>query len=191
MCQRVPLTPVQLTSGIFNDVLASLRESHSNGGAVLAAFRISSDDCFDWYASRNRLLEDSILVSLLSRPEVRLALPELMIPSEADLIVNPPPCPIGAQVFSMESPFLFDGRLAQCLHSGGAYWHKRGDGKEEKQLALRFCEAAFDLRFSEIQFYVSYNAWTRWFYNVAWDWTSILFDRNLRTLWILAVTDTD
>jgi len=37
----------------------------------------------------------------------------------------------------------------------------------------------------------SYDTWTRWFHGIAWDWTSVLFDRRFRNLWILAVTDTD
>jgi hypothetical protein len=192
MCRRVQLTPVTLAAPIFGDVLIRLRESHRKGGALLSAFQISPDAGFDWFASRNRLLEQDILASLLWRSEIRQALPELMIPISSEQDAAFQSCVAGdGNGFKMESPFLFDGHLAQSLHTGGAYWKQQGDGKAERQLALSFCEAAFNSRFAEVLSYVSYDMWTRWFHGIAWDWTSVLFDLRLRNLWILAVTDTD
>ena len=192
MCRRVQLTPMRLAAAIFDQVLSRLRESHSNGGAFLTAFHVSTNDVFDWFASRNRLLEHGILGSILSRSEIRQGLPELMIPAEWENNASAPACPAAdASGFKMESPFHFDGHLAQTLYSGGAYGQQRGDGRAEKQMALDFCESAFGLRFSEMLHYVNYEAWTDWFHGIAWDSTAVLFDRRQRNLWILAITDTD
>jgi len=164
----------------------------SEGGAYLVSFQVSPDDAFDWFASRNRLLEDSILRSILSRREVRESLPELEIPAESENGHTVSSCPIGdANGFKMQSPFLIDGHLAEVLYSGGAYWQKRGDGRPEKQMALDFCEAAFGLRFSEMLYYINYDAGTPWFHGIAWDSTATLVDRRLRNLWMIAITDTD
>jgi hypothetical protein len=134
MCRRVQLTPLSLTSAVLNEVVTRLRESHSNGGALLSAFQISPDDAFDWFASRNRLLEHGILQSILSRPEIREGLPELMIPAEPDHAAIAPSCPIGdANGFKMNSPFLFDGLLADYLYSGGAYWQSKGNGNQKNK----------------------------------------------------------
>jgi hypothetical protein len=192
MCHRVQLTPVPLTSAIFGHVLSRLRESHSNGGVFLTVFHVSANDTFDWFASRNRLLENGILASILSRLEVRQALPDLMIPADSENSATAPSCPTGdVNGFKMEAPFLIDGHLVHSLYSGGAYWKQSGDGRAEKQMALDFCEGAFGLRFSEMLYYISHEAWTDWFHGIAWDSTAVLFDRRLRNLWILVVTDTD
>ena len=94
-------------------------------------------------------------------------------------------------IFRVTSSFLFDGELAQSLYAGGAYTSAAGDGRAEKESSLAFCEALFDLRLSEVWYCSSHRAWTPWFGNIAWDWTAILFDRRVRALTILAVTDTD
>jgi hypothetical protein len=93
--------------------------------------------------------------------------------------------------FRVTSSFLFDGELAQELYYGGAYTSPEGDGKAEKEASLAFCEALFGLRLSEVWYYSSHSDWTPWFQNVTGDWTAILFDRRVRALSILAVTDSD
>jgi hypothetical protein len=193
MCSSVQLTSVRLDSEAFESVLSRLRESHSNGGAYLAVFQVADDPTFDWFASRNRLLEDSILSEILSRPEIGASLSELEIPQKRGKNdQTSASCPVGdANGFKMESSFLFDGHLAHRLFYGGAYWQQHGDGQSEKQMAIDFCRAAFDLRFSEMLYYISYEAWTSWFSGIAWDLTAILFDQRTRNLWVLAVTDTD
>ncbi|HXR39269.1 MAG TPA: hypothetical protein VN776_09255 [Terracidiphilus sp.] len=192
ICSRIKLTHFEVQSEVVKRVLDCLCESHSNGGALLAATRVGPDEAFDWFASRNRLLEFDILPHLLRRKEVRESLPELMIPTTGDSLGQSVSCPISAAGgFKMESSFLFDGQLAQRLYMGGAYGQPRGDGKVSKELAIGFCDALFEQRFSEVHFFSSYDAWTPWFHQIAWDWTAILFDLRKRLLWILAVTDTD
>jgi hypothetical protein len=193
MCNRVELTRVTPDSNAVNTVLSELRKSHANGGAYLAAFRVGPDSVFDWYASRNRLLEWDILPSLLRREEIRGSLPELTIPNT---VVEGQPqgsCSVStAEGFKMESAFMFDGRLAQTIYIGGAYSHPQtNDGRQAKQMALDFCDALFEQRFSEVQLFNNFDAWTPWFQNIAWDWTAVLFDTRQRMLFILAVTDTD
>lgn len=92
-------------------------------------------------------------------------------------------CPTAdANGFKMENSFMFDGHLAESLHSGGAYGQERDDGRTAKRLALDFCEVAFGLRFAEVLYYAGHTAWTRWFFGIAWDWTAVLVDRRLRNL---------
>jgi hypothetical protein len=89
------------------------------------------------------------------------------------------------------SSFLFDGELAEKLYFGGAYTSAKGDGRAEKENSLAFCEALFGLRLSEVWYCSSHSDWTPWFANIGLDWTAILFDRRVRALSILAVTDSD
>jgi hypothetical protein len=181
MCQRIRLEAVRLPEQPFATFLAAMRESHNNGGAFLAEFDVGPDPVFDWYASRNRLWDERVLETLLAHPAIRTALGELSIPSN----------PQFESGFSMENQFAFDGTLASMLYHGGAYSRGTGDGRKEHALALEVCNAMFGLRFGEIICCSNGNAWSSWFHGVAWDLTAVLFDRRMRKLWVLTVTDTD
>jgi hypothetical protein len=89
------------------------------------------------------------------------------------------------------NPFLLDGHFAALLHNGGAYWQRKGDGREEKEFAIKVCEEIFGLRYDEISCDLSGTAWTPWFCGIAWDLTIVVFDRRLRCIWLFAITDTD
>ncbi len=85
MCQQVPLETRPLIDPRLDSVLNRLREAHANGGALFASFNVGPSEAFDWFASRNRLLEFGILRQLLDRVEVTSALPALQIqPSKPD-----------------------------------------------------------------------------------------------------------
>ena len=181
MCEILQLKPVTLPAEPFEKLLIQLRARHERGGACLGALAVAPDPAFDWFASRARLWEANILDALLVHPAIRAALPELKI------LLSP-------QVnsgLSMQDPFLFDGHLANMLHNGGAYKNPEGDGRRERLFALEVADAMFGLRYSEINLCLSYDRWTPWFLGSGWDFTAVLFDRRLRRLWILAVTDTD
>ena len=173
-------------------VLARIRETHIHGGALFASLHVGSSRDFDWFASRNRLLEFGILRQLLGRAEVRSGLPALQIQTSPSDDSTSETCNFGDDNgFQMANSFLFDGLLAQILYGGGAYTRGHGDGRTEKENSLAFCDAVFGSRFSEVSYFSSHSAWTPWFEGIAWDWTAVLFDRRSRALSVLAVTDTD
>jgi hypothetical protein len=173
------LRRITLPEKPFTELLERLRATHSNGGAHIVAFDVGPSLTFDWYASRNRWAFDGVIDFLLVHPGIRAALPELEIPDE---------CRSG---LTLESAFLIDGRIAQALYAGGAYGSATGDGQKEKQLALLVCDAMFGLRFSEVEYDVSYSAWAPWFHGIAWDLTFLVFDKRMRRLWLMVITDTD
>ena len=193
MCASVDLKPVQQEADEITRVMDRLRANHSNGGAFLAVVRIGPDHVFDWFASRNRLPENEILPSLLSRKELRDLVPEVKIPVNLSSVDSERLCSISSSGgFSLDNPFLLDGQLANRLFRGGAYGSDtKISGKAAMQLAADFCEMAFGRRYEEISLFTSYAAWTEWFSGIAWDWTSVFFDRRTRMLWTLLVTDTD
>lgn len=178
----VAIVPIAHRAAAIDDVLARFRQTHCNGGALFAAFEIGAEPALDWYIARSQLHLDDILARLLAHPAVRASLPDLRIdPASAlsDIGLEP------------RDGLEIDGLLARALYHGGAYWHATGSGMSEKTLALRFCDALFDLRFDEIAIYVSGKAWTDWFYDIAWDETFVVLDKRYRRLFLLAVTDTD
>ena len=190
MCDRVSLTAVGDSTDAIGRVLGFLRKSHREGGALFASFRVGESDVFDWFASRNRLAEYSMLATLLRRDEVQKELPDLLLSKQSGGGISE--CSIVCtDGFTMESPFLLDGRIAQALYAGGAYGQSELDARSAKQLATAFCEDLFEQRYSEIVLFSNLSAWTPWFRGIAWDWTAFLFDRRKRTFAVLATTDSD
>ncbi len=199
-------------------VLTRLRDTYANGGALFASFQVGTSEIFDWFASRERLVEFGILRQLLDRNEVRSALPKLSIealrPDDPSLVVHAlkkfgpiddsfavhgigEDTEVGNRGYEGElqwtSPFLFDGELARKLYTGGCYTRPEGNGSSEKERSLAFCEALFGSRFAEISYYATHSPWTPWFGNISegLDWTAILFDRRTRILSVLVTTDSD
>lgn len=193
MCGTVQLVQSHRVDGRCERVLARLRETHSNGGAFLGMIEVRTSEVFDWFASRNRLLENDILPQLLLREEIRTLLPALKIPEEPQKSTNQDVCSFQeSRGFRSDNPFLLDGQLAARLCAGGAYSSQNKiTGRAAMQLASDYCEAAFQRRYEEVSLYSSYTAWTPWFAGIAWDWTSVVFDRRERKLWVLVVTDED
>ena len=152
MCGQVALAAIAIETESIAQVLNRLRASHSNGGAFLKAVRIGDSDVFDWFASRNRLLEYEILPLLLRRSEIRDLLPELSI--QADFVPHNETvaCTLASSGgFKFDNPFLLDGQLAQNLFAGGAYTPvAKIDGRTAKRLAMEFCEAVFEERYEDI-----------------------------------------
>ncbi len=92
MCEQVSLELRPLLDFRLISVLTQLRETHANGGALFASFHVETSEAFDWFASRQRLVEFGILRKLFDRNEVRSALPELKIealrPDDPALVVH-------------------------------------------------------------------------------------------------------
>ena len=126
MCQQVHLEHRQLNEPRLDLVLNRLRETHTNGGALFASFNVGPSEEFDWFASRDKLLEFGILRQLLDRDEVSNALPELKIQkTKAD---NP------ALSVRRLKDVLSSEQLAEVLnseHSSRLFGHLGVDGEYE------------------------------------------------------------
>jgi len=173
------IRPLEIKSPILGEFLARLRRNHANGGAYLFCFEVGPSSVYDWYTSRNRWSFDGIIDTLLEHPAFLSQLKEIDATA---------PIASGLQ---QESSFLLDGRFAALLHLGGAYTQAQGDGREEKQFAIKVCEEMFGLRYGEITCNMSGAVWTPWFYGIAWDLTIMIFDKRLRRVWLFVITDTD
>lgn len=136
MCRRVQLKRLAIPNDSFDKFLSAVQKKYANGGVDLGVFDAGADRVFDWYASRNRLQENTLLDWLVLNPTIVEAFPESQIPSE----------PREVNGFSTFDQFLFDGTLANMLYHGGAYTEATGDGRNEKQFALEVCDAMFGLR---------------------------------------------
>lgn len=124
MCQVVPLEVRQLKDPRLDSVLNQIRGTHQSGGALFASFYVGPSEAFDWFASRNRLLEFGILRRLLDRAEVTSALPELEIqPSRPD-----------DRVFSVRKlkEFMSSKQLAEMMKFEAIGYELRRRGIDEE-----------------------------------------------------------
>lgn len=180
MLTALEIRPIVLSDPIFETFLARLRSSHCNGGVHLFCFEVGASKVFDGYTAGNRWDCDGFVDTLLTHP---------VILNSLQIIEAPQTFITG---LTQKNGFLLDEYFANLLYRGGAYSPTpSGDGREEKRMALSVCNAIFGLRYGEVFYAVSYEPWTPWFYDVAWDGTVLLFDKRLRRLWLFVITDTD
>lgn len=177
---------VQINPGASADprllaVVDELSRSHVNGGAVLGRFSIEVPPSWRWYLSRARLGEAQFFRRFYQHTAVIQALGPLGN-------LNRPDGDLG---FKMEQPHVATGRLAGALASGGAYTQFGGSDKDLLRLIGSFTEAAFDDRYSDVLAYVSFEPWSSWFMDVAWDASFFWLDKKTGVATTLLITDTD
>lgn len=178
----------------FDPYLRALREVYVNGGALLHGFTVPEDLIFDWYPLGRNTLDTSygdaegldFFTRFLGSAAVRDAAPELQVPEPLRL-----PQPPGQVLFQWGSALMFEGGCAQVLFQGGAYRRFPGTAAEAKRLAREFSAGLMGDRYEDVLVYHASKAWTPWFGDVAWDGTSVLFDKGTRRLWLFCYTDTD
>ncbi|HEX6812548.1 MAG TPA: hypothetical protein VF384_13060 [Planctomycetota bacterium] len=120
------------------------------------------------------------LAAFLGRPEVRRELEAIEIRSAKSL----PPA------HRLMTTFELEGALTSALHSGGAYTRAVGE-ERARVLSRQFVDALVADRRLTCSVFAIEGAWTRWFHDVAWDYSYVLLDPVGRALWMLFMTDTD
>lgn len=169
-------------------MLDELRRTHVNGGALIKGFAVDDDDTtLHWFASRNRFLDYRFFRALLDSAAVRETLPELE--GTQPLPGDPTRRDLGFK--ESWGTLTLDGELAALLVHGGAYKSFQGTPTQAKQLGTAFVDALVGERHAEFKVYRSFDAWSPWFHNVAWDSTWLLIDQGRNEVILLCVTDTD
>lgn len=171
------LRPIIFEDKAIKETLQIFAEERVNGGALIYCFEMPDNPVF-WRPSED--LREFFSKLLLSE-EARKAMPELKI---SDYFTCEPD-------FELGRPFLFEGEISESLYYGGAYKKFQGTPAQAIDIARRFCKAIYADRILDIAIYRTYSHWTKWFYDVAWDVTWMLFDKNLNRLWVICLTDTD
>jgi hypothetical protein len=161
-------------------VLETLRYTHVNGGAQVAQFQFDVEPAIRWFITRNRLPEGGFFRKFFALDVVQRRMN------------IPPPVSTGDELgFRLENSFVATGRLAQTISMGGAYRSFEGSDAKVLELVNGFTEAAFNNRFSDVAAYLSWEAWSPWFKEIAWDATFFWLDKKSGTATVLVVTDTD
>jgi hypothetical protein len=162
------------------DILTEkIGETHVNGGIQLHRYQVSSNDHFNWFASRNRLDEIDFVKNTLRHKSLSDYRKDLEIKSKPEIQITK----------SWTDMYDLPGRLARILGQGGAY--KKINQKEAWEVVTDFIKSEFDNRFEEVLLFDFAIKNAEWFYDIAWDYSTMLFDKRNFTVTIIDITDTD
>lgn len=169
-------------SPAWADYSSMLREVYVNGFVRLKTYRIEEGSLndlllFKWpgYTSYIPFLE------LMRHPVIDQ---DFVITGRMDEVL------CDSSNWRVLSPFLFSGWLAQVLHEGGAYRSAADRLSQVLKVAGNvFREINRDYR--NFGLWVNCEPWMKEFYDIAWDHTWIILDRDARRLTIMMASDTD
>ncbi len=173
---RTQLTWIEQLDPRLSAVVAALETTHYQ--ATAAQFRIEADPAVAWYLSRDQV-EIDFFRDFFAHTTVAKAFPEVTKQRN------------GSFEFFSEAPFKAFGDLANFIQRGGAYKTFAGSGEDVLKLATEFADAAIGLRFSEAVVWSSEEAWSSWFFEVAWDHSHFWLDKRTGIATVLLATDTD
>jgi hypothetical protein len=151
-----------------------------NGGASFVAATFPDDPVIDWFVSRNRFDEIRFVERFLISSAFKEGAPQVPLPSGLPQVD-----------WESDSPYCFDGRIAELLIWGGAYVRFSGSGVAAKDLGRSLVKELFEERYEDVAMFHSESLWSDWFRGVAWDATWVGVDKGSRRIWALLVTDTD
>ncbi|MBC7773280.1 MAG: hypothetical protein H7210_12350 [Pyrinomonadaceae bacterium] len=158
-----------------------LRRVLGNGQVLYAQFQLHDHPTLAWFASRN-LFETCAFVDNVLRLALRTSAASPLFEGLRNI-----------EAITEIDPILLDGTLALRLVQGGAYQSLRGREVEAKRLgteAAKFLTSGH-LDRDSVLIYQTFESWSDWFLDVAWDSTLFVFEKRTRRFSILAGTDTD
>lgn len=165
----------------IEDLLAAFRSVILNGCVFGAAFDVlGDDDVTAWYLCRNRVDEYGLMEALLTSPALAAALPGIERGVRFD-----------ADTFEERGALELDGMLASALVWGGSSASFKGRAAEAKRIGQAFSEAVVGERYEDFRVDDSFQAWSGWFADVAWDFTWVITDRRRKVMTVVFVTDDD
>lgn len=166
--------------------MREIRSTHVNGGVVIGRFQaVDADASDDWFGTRTKLEEYATFRELLDSDAVRTTLSDLLVAH---------PFPVGHPPEFDESwtgTLTLDGEFAATLVHGGAYKSFAASAREAKLIGLAAVADLVQDRHEDFRVFGSYEAWTPWFHDIAWDRTWILADRRGKEVTLICKTDTD
>lgn len=163
----------------YEQLRKSIAETHVNGGIQFHKFQLTVNSHFNWFASRNRLDEISFITKILTHPKLETYRKNLLINSKPKFNRTG----WSTDIFDLPST------LARTLNQGGAY--NKLDSATSWKVATEFVEQEFGNRFDEFEMFNIVVENAEWFYDIAWDWSVMIYDKRKSELSLIDVTDTD
>ena len=158
------IRPIESDMPVMEKYVEKLRQLKSNGRAYFARYEVAGEHDFRWLDHLTSMGKLDFCQCFLTHPDLQAIAPELVDSARFDESVR------FARMYSL----ILDGELAFDLIWAGAYSIYRGTYREAKNMGGQVCDELFGDRFDEITVFRCGNAWSSWFYDVAWDSTYIL-----------------
>jgi hypothetical protein len=163
-----------------HEYIQSLRKEYANGTVVLNTFQ-SNDGPLSMPV--DAYVPPPLLAFLLiSNPSIQVGLDDLKL-SEANL-----------QTLIFSEPidlYRLLGVLLHTLRAGGAYYQSQKSFAEDMQITANFLEQLLGDKKDYVTGSAYGGAWTPFFFDIAWDHTYVLIQRETGRIHFLYMTDTD
>jgi hypothetical protein len=179
--------PVPVSAPGIDEFVRALRALYTFGGVEIARFRADGlGQRSDWFRTSAKVFEYESFRDLLGSPAAREAFAMIQIP-EPFPISSPPEFPSAGGRWTL----MLDGWLASRLMHGGAFGRFTGSPVAAKALGMAAAHDLIQDRYGDFDAYLSFEAWTPWFHDIAWDATLVLADRERLEATVIVMTDTD
>lgn len=178
--QKLTLTRNKNWTPAARNLIEEFEKCFLNGGLKLDKFTLDIPPALVWHTSRNEFEDIHLLNKIARHPGLAALRSELQITDPRPELKN------YACEFHL---FSLAGQIAAHLSFGGAY--AECDPLRAWKLATAFVAEEFENRFFEICYFPVRWKQAGWFYNIAWDYSAILFDKGKHEMIFLNATDTD
>tara|TARA_R100000306_G_scaffold17943_3_gene22178 strand:+ start:15 stop:617 length:603 start_codon:yes stop_codon:yes gene_type:complete len=178
--QSIRFVPLNNFSDAAKTFMSSVELTHANGGIQIHKFKVKSNSHFDWFSSRNRLEEIKFVQKAVRHIDFKDYRKNLKITKDkpkVDLIHY------WTDIYDIPSI------IARTLAVGGAY--KKINAQEAWRIGVEFVKEEFENRFDEFLVYQYAIPSANWFYDVAWDFSILIFDIKKNEVFLIDITDTD
>lgn len=161
--------------------LNCLRGTYGNGTVLHKTFSIPEHPDFIDFVSRGALHSAYFFDRFWRTRSVSAALPFEL--SELNFY--------STNLFQWIHAVELPGSLASVLVRGGAYGQGVPSARKAMEFSTAAAESILDGDFDNTKVFVAHQAWSSFFYDVAWDYTCLVVQPDKRRIEVILATDTD
>lgn len=180
MWKKNTFVKVDLNSSSLKELINVLKSLCEQDNVIVSCFEVRNPNVFNEVPQEKGKLEEFIKKFLLS-PDIIHLMPELNIKNSLKENIY----------VKYLSSLIFDGDLAIRILLGGAYKEFNGNPSDAKKIGQKLSNEIIGDRYTDITIFTTDDAFTDWYFGVAWDTTWIIFDKGKSKVWIICMTDTD